>query len=197
MTTTIRVASMGRSRTADVLEERADGSARVRYHDTGRTAVVPSKKIVGRGKSDGRPKAASARARARTVAEKIAEVTAAVGASTGVPLVPASSLPAPTRGAPRAPLKAVPKPRGPARSPRYLAFVREHACAVCGRPGPSHAHHHGPRGMSQKTDDYRTLPLCVEDHAGYHDGNIRITDDEAAHWMRELLIEYVREAEGT
>lgn len=51
-----------------------------------------------------------------------------------------------------------------ARSPKYLSFVRDHACCFCQRGGRSEAHHYGPRGMSQKTDDYRSVPACRECH---------------------------------
>jgi hypothetical protein len=50
---------------------------------------------------------------------------------------------------------------GPIRSENYLAFVRVRPCCVCGAPGPSEPHHFGRRGMGQKTDDLRTVPLCV------------------------------------
>jgi hypothetical protein len=70
------------------------------------------------------------------------------------------------RGAPRSRMpvhrKAKRPPKfGPIRSENYLAFVRVRPCCVCGAPGPSEPHHFGRRGMGQKTDDLRTVPLCV------------------------------------
>lgn len=61
-----------------------------------------------------------------------------------------------------------PKPASPARSAAHLERVRALPCCVCGRPGPSHAHHHGPRGVGQKTSDYRTVPLCAMHHDEWH-----------------------------
>jgi hypothetical protein len=44
----------------------------------------------------------------------------------------------------------------PHKVPDYLEFVREHACS------------YGPRGMSQKTSDYRTVALCMNCHREFH-----------------------------
>lgn len=65
-------------------------------------------------------------------------------------------------------LKAQPKPQGPYRSDPYLDFVRAHRCVGCRRAGPNDPHHFGPRGLGQKTDDTRTVPLCRECHARFH-----------------------------
>lgn len=54
------------------------------------------------------------------------------------------------------------------RSPRYLAFVRDEECCICAAPPPSDPHHIGPRGMGQKTDDTRAVPLCRRHHDEYH-----------------------------
>lgn len=67
-----------------------------------------------------------------------------------------------------------PQPKQPpARSRSYLAFVRLHACANpgCRLPGPSEADHFGRRGLGQKTDDFRTVPLCAECHRARTDTN--------------------------
>lgn len=69
---------------------------------------------------------------------------------------------------PEASLAAVPKGRPPARSPAYLAYVRTHPCCLCGATPPSDAHHWGRRGVGQKTDDYRTVPLCRGCHDHVH-----------------------------
>jgi hypothetical protein len=71
-------------------------------------------------------------------------------------------------------LRPVPKPPSPLRSSAYLAFVREHDCCMrssvfASCDGPIEAHHFGPRGMSQKTDDFRTVALCQRHHREFHD----------------------------
>lgn len=56
-------------------------------------------------------------------------------------------------------------------SPRYLAYVRIHACCYCGASGPSEPHHWSHHGgsMGAKCDDYRTVPLCSTCHRHWHD----------------------------
>lgn len=69
------------------------------------------------------------------------------------------------------PLVAQPKPQGPYRSRAYLRFVASKPCMVdgCKAPAPSDPHHWGStRGMSQKVDDTRTVPLCREHHDYVH-----------------------------
>ena len=49
------------------------------------------------------------------------------------------------------------------RSPRHLAFVAEHGCAICGRR-PVHVHHltYGwPKARGRKAPDSLTAPLCT------------------------------------
>jgi hypothetical protein len=58
----------------------------------------------------------------------------------------------------------------PKRSSAYLRYVRQQACVGCGAPAPSDPHHWGARGMGQKTDDYRTVPLCRRCHDHFHQG---------------------------
>lgn len=56
--------------------------------------------------------------------------------------------------------------------------------------------HHGSRGMSQKTDDYRTIPLCWRHHhaewgaKGALFGWPRSITDE---WVNEQIICYLME----
>lgn len=57
---------------------------------------------------------------------------------------------------------------GPARSEHYKAWIRTLPCCVCGMRAPSEHSHHGARGMGQKTDDYRSVPLCRYDHESWH-----------------------------
>lgn len=55
--------------------------------------------------------------------------------------------------------------RGPARDPRYLAWVRTLACAGCGIEGQSEAAHTGrDGGMRMKASDYSVIPLCRACH---------------------------------
>jgi hypothetical protein len=70
-----------------------------------------------------------------------------------------------------APLRAVPRPPKPARSRRYLAFVKQHVCCACKRPErPVDPHHWAPhRGMSQVVSDFRAVPLCRPCHDHFHD----------------------------
>lgn len=87
----------------------------------------------------------------------------------------------------RATLRPVPRPRGPVRSPQYLAFVRRHPCGCCQRTKDVEAHHWAPtRGVGQKVSDYRTVALCEDCHRHYHDtGHLPGLD---ARTSRELFI---------
>ncbi len=56
-------------------------------------------------------------------------------------------------------------PPAPEREPAYLAFIRQQPCAVPGcRAGFIQAAHTGGRGLSQKADDRRAIPLCHFHH---------------------------------
>lgn len=59
-----------------------------------------------------------------------------------------------------------------ARVELYLKYVRAHPCACCRAPGPSEAHHWGPKGrsggMGTKCSDFRTVPLCAICHEHFH-----------------------------
>ncbi len=52
----------------------------------------------------------------------------------------------------------------PERDPKRLAFIRSLPCIVCGGWRFIEAAHFGPRGLSQKTSDADTLPVCRFDH---------------------------------
>jgi hypothetical protein len=55
--------------------------------------------------------------------------------------------------------------RGPARSDRFLAFVRTCACACCGSTFDVEAAHTGDDGgMGQKASDFSCIPLCSDCH---------------------------------
>jgi len=60
--------------------------------------------------------------------------------------------------------RQVPKPSGPSRSESYLEFVRRQPCCNCQAPPRSDPDHVGPRGVGQKTDDFRCIPLCRRCH---------------------------------
>ena len=60
-------------------------------------------------------------------------------------------------------------PKAPTTSyPKHLELVRTLPCCICSKPGPSDPHHFGPRGMGQKTDDRRTVPICRPHHDEFH-----------------------------
>lgn len=86
------------------------------------------------------------------------------------------------------------RPDSPARAPHYLAFVRGLDCVACGAPAPVDPHHFGPRGIAQKTDDYRVVPLCRRCHDAAH-------ADCNGEWVRgeiiNTLVRYMRIVEQT
>src|SRR5208282_2993786 len=58
------------------------------------------------------------------------------------------------------------------RDDKYLAWVRERDCVICGTPycDPNHINKAGTKsgGMGLKTSDYRTVPFCRKHHTEYH-----------------------------
>jgi hypothetical protein len=57
----------------------------------------------------------------------------------------------------------------PARSLRYLEWIRTLPCCVCGMPGQSEAHHEPPKGIGGgHSTDYDAVPLCLGDHRIRH-----------------------------
>jgi len=89
------------------------------------------------------------------------------------------------------------RPDAHAQAPHYLAFVRELSCAKCSAPPSSviDPHHYGPRGMGQKTDDYRTIPLCRVCHLEAHRHR---WSDAWMYWTQvSTLIQYLRMMEQT
>lgn len=82
-----------------------------------------------------------------------------------------------------------------ARAPHYLAYVRQLNCCSCGQAPRVDPHHDGPRGMGQKTDDYRTIPLCFKCHRRLHDGGELPIDIKAK--MIDTLVRYLRLTEHT
>lgn len=52
---------------------------------------------------------------------------------------------------------------------RHMGRVKACPCIICGKPGPSEAHHVTGGGLPR--DDLRTIPLCQQCHTGpngYH-----------------------------
>lgn len=53
----------------------------------------------------------------------------------------------------------------PVKDPKYLAWIKTFPCIVCGRSrNVDPCHTPGSRGMSQKTDDRRAVPMCRVHH---------------------------------
>lgn len=85
------------------------------------------------------------------------------------------------------------KPTSPARAPHYIAFVRQLQCRACGAPPPNDPHHHGGRGVGQKTDDYRTVPLCRACHDRVHRADTGGPDRwQLDRMVLETLVQYLR-----
>lgn len=75
--------------------------------------------------------------------------------------------------------------RGPARNPKYLAWIRTLPCLVCERT-PCHAAHTGSDGgTAQKPSDYSAVPLCADHHVvavgAYHNSRIGKLEFERRH----------------
>ncbi len=70
----------------------------------------------------------------------------------------------------------------PARSARYLAWIRTLCCFFCGaaRAEPAHT---GIRGLGQKASDYEAVPMCRRCHDGYHDHALSFW----SHWGLDRL----------
>lgn len=71
------------------------------------------------------------------------------------------------------PIRKVSRKKAASRTPArtaYMMAVKELDCCVCGRAGPSDAHHCRSGGMAR--DDMKTIPLCFDCHRGpngYHE----------------------------
>ena len=83
-------------------------------------------------------------------------------------------------------------------APKYLAFVRAHACCACVHGTPIEAHHFGPRGVGLKADDFHAVPLCARCHRAFHDRgslpNLTRTETERDFWRAQsvLHVEWIR-----
>src|SRR6185369_14296789 len=77
----------------------------------------------------------------------------------------------PNRGRPQRKRASVLR-TGPARDPKYRAFVRTWTCVVCRITAEMgslfhcrvEAAHTGPHGISQKASDHTCVPLCRKHH---------------------------------
>jgi len=58
--------------------------------------------------------------------------------------------------------------RGPARNPKYRAWIRTLPSCVSGIEGCEAAHTGTDGGMRQKSSDYTCVPLTPAEHAEYH-----------------------------
>ena len=52
----------------------------------------------------------------------------------------------------------------PVRNPGYLRWIRTLPCSVCRTTKAVEAAHTGPHGLSQKSSDLSTIPLCAKHH---------------------------------
>ena len=59
--------------------------------------------------------------------------------------------------------------QSPIRDAKYMSFVRENPCIVCGNKRNNHAHHVYSAGLGLKCSDYYTIPLCHGHHTGFSD----------------------------
>jgi hypothetical protein len=74
--------------------------------------------------------------------------------------------------------------------PRYLAWVRTLPCSVPDCRAPSEAHHITGAGMSLRSHDHDTMPLCRWHHATFHDltGHFKgWLKHERRRWQREKV----------
>jgi non-ribosomal peptide synthetase component F len=89
------------------------------------------------------------------------------------------------------------RPEAPARAEHYLAFVREMTCGLCGAPALSEPHHYGPRALGQKTDDYRTAPVCRRCHDQVQDRHDLRTVARVQALIVDTTVRYLRIVEQT
>lgn len=55
-------------------------------------------------------------------------------------------------------------PSKPVRDQKYLRFVKSFPCASCGKSWGVDPAHTGPHGISTKSSDLSTIPLCRKCH---------------------------------
>lgn len=71
--------------------------------------------------------------------------------------------------------RRVTRARARARLGAYLDYIRSRACCACAATQGVEAHHDGYRGVSQKADDFATVPLC-------HTCHERVTTTHCLRW---------------
>jgi hypothetical protein len=76
-----------------------------------------------------------------------------------------------------------PARRGPARCPKYRAWIRSLPSAISGLPGCQACHTGNDGGMSQKASDFSCIPLTYEEHMELDHGR----DGRAAFELRYSL----------
>lgn len=90
------------------------------------------------------------------------------------------------------------------RNPAYLAWIRTLPCVCCEQLlrslrseqcGPTEAAHVGERGLSQKSSDLETIPLCRWHHTQSPEAHHRIGKKFWAYWgiARDALIKSLNE----
>lgn len=84
--------------------------------------------------------------------------------------------------------------RKPARSPKYLAWIRTLACLLCRTRVGVEAAHSGPHGISQKAPDTSALPLCAQCHRidkfSYHALGVKFFKTHRLAPREELVMAY-------
>lgn len=63
-------------------------------------------------------------------------------------------------------MRAAKPVNGTAAGRAHMGRVKALDCVICGRSGPSEAHHCRSGGMAR--DDFKTIPLCTDCHRGQH-----------------------------
>lgn len=87
----------------------------------------------------------------------------------------------------------IPELRKSLRSEAYLDFIRHKPCILCGSPPKSDPHHQGYRGLGQKTDDTRTVPLCRKCHREFHDLRDKDKKEELIEEMESYMVDFLTE----
>lgn len=92
-----------------------------------------------------------------------------------------------------------PKANPAGSDPKHLAAIRRYPCCVCFSRHNVEAHHSTVgRGLSQKTSDHETIPLCRVHHREFHDAKGFFDGWDKAErkdWQRTMVNSY-RPASG-
>ena len=76
--------------------------------------------------------------------------------------------------------------------PKYRAYLRQLACCVCGREGPSEVNHerHKGTGLALRAPDSRGMAFCRPCHRDYHHYSgffSTLTPEERVAWTEETI----------